>query len=275
VGQLPVYAREYAAVTGRITALDRYATAARDWDYEAWQAMLRPTSHRLHDPLCGRVRADVDDFHGTLSGRTRAQDTWQWVESARYRLVRAGALRALSCADLLICAVAAQQGLVILHDDNDFATAAKHLTELRERRVQQIPKESERNPGMLAVRRAGLPPSLLASLKHAASRANPEFFKNENLRISNGNAPRYIRCYAEDLELLYLPRAMVDKARELVAQAGSQLQVDDRRSDPPAIEVAFTATLRDRQPDAVAETARHEHGVLAQPARAGPSWAAR
>jgi predicted nucleic acid-binding protein len=67
------------------------------------------------------------------------KNTWQWVESAQYRLVRAGALRALSCADLLICAVAAQHGLVILHGDNDFATAAEHLTELRERPVQQIP----------------------------------------------------------------------------------------------------------------------------------------
>lgn len=67
------------------------------------------------------------------------RNTWQWVDSAQYRLVRAGALRALSCTDLLICAVASQQRLVILHDDNDFATAAEHLTELRERRVGQIP----------------------------------------------------------------------------------------------------------------------------------------
>jgi Arc/MetJ family transcription regulator len=31
--------REYAARHRRIAALDRYATAAEDWDYEAWQAM--------------------------------------------------------------------------------------------------------------------------------------------------------------------------------------------------------------------------------------------
>lgn len=67
------------------------------------------------------------------------KNTWQWVESAQHRLVRAGAHRALSCVGLLICAVAAQRGLVILHDDNDFATAAGHLTELRERQVRQLP----------------------------------------------------------------------------------------------------------------------------------------
>jgi superfamily II DNA or RNA helicase len=123
--------------------------------------------------------------------------------------------------------------------------------------------------GMLAIRRAGLPASLLASLKHAASVANPEFYKNENLRISNWNTPRYVRCYAEDLEFLYLPRAMVDKARDLAAQAGSRLEITDRRADPPRIDIAFTATLRNQQPDAVAELAHHELGVLEAPPGSG------
>ncbi|MEO3779935.1 hypothetical protein ABGB16_24495 [Micromonospora sp. B11E3] len=130
--------------------------------------------------------------------------------------------------------------------------------------------------GMLAIRRAGLPASLLASLKHAASLANPEFYKNENLRLSNWNTPRFVRCYREDLEFLYLPRAMADKATELVAQAGSRLDITDRRADPPPIDVTFIATLRDRQPAAVADIARHEHGVLEAPPGSGkrPSWVA-
>jgi predicted nucleic acid-binding protein len=67
------------------------------------------------------------------------KNTWLWVEAAQYRLVRAGAHRAMSCVDLLICAVAALRGLIILHDDNDFASAAQSLTDVRERRVQQLP----------------------------------------------------------------------------------------------------------------------------------------
>src|SRR5262249_42016128 len=98
--------------------------------------------------------------------------------------------------------------------------------------------------GMLGVRRAGPPPASRAWLSHAASLANPESYKNENLRISNWNTPRYVRCYTDDLEFLYLPRAMVDKARDLVAQAGSRLEITDLRPDPPRIEVTFTATLR-------------------------------
>jgi predicted nucleic acid-binding protein len=64
---------------------------------------------------------------------------WQWVESAQYRLLRQGEHRSMSVADLLIAATAAHHGLVILHDDKDFVTAARHVTDLVERRVQDTP----------------------------------------------------------------------------------------------------------------------------------------
>lgn len=67
---------------------------------------------------------------------------WRWVESAQYRLLRAGAHRALSCVDLLICACAAIRGLVVLHDDNHFVTTARHLPDLAERRVHAHPQVS-------------------------------------------------------------------------------------------------------------------------------------
>ncbi len=70
---------------------------------------------------------------------TVPKTAWQWVESAQYRLLRAGAHRALSCVDLIICACAAIHGLVILHDDNDFVTAARHLPDLVERRIHTLP----------------------------------------------------------------------------------------------------------------------------------------
>jgi predicted nucleic acid-binding protein len=64
---------------------------------------------------------------------------WQWTESVQYRLLRHGAHRALSAVDLLICATAAHHGLVVLHDDGDFVTAARHVPDLRERTVRNIP----------------------------------------------------------------------------------------------------------------------------------------
>ena len=70
---------------------------------------------------------------------TVPKDVWQWTDSAQYRLLRAGAHRALSCVDLLVCACAAVKDLVVLHDDNDFVVAARYLPDLRERRIQITP----------------------------------------------------------------------------------------------------------------------------------------
>jgi predicted nucleic acid-binding protein len=64
---------------------------------------------------------------------------WQWIDTAQYQLLRRGAHRALSTVDLLICATAAHHGLVILHDDHDFETAARHLSDVQERNVNRQP----------------------------------------------------------------------------------------------------------------------------------------
>ena len=65
---------------------------------------------------------------------------WRWMESAQYRLLRHGAHRALSAVDLLICATAVQHDLIVLHDDSDFVTAARHLPDLRERVIHDTPE---------------------------------------------------------------------------------------------------------------------------------------
>jgi predicted nucleic acid-binding protein len=68
------------------------------------------------------------------------KDAWRWIESAQYRLLRHGAHRALSAADLLICATAAHHDLVVLHDDSGFVAAARHLPDLRERTIHDTPR---------------------------------------------------------------------------------------------------------------------------------------
>lgn len=70
-----------------------------------------------------------------------SKNAWQWIESAQYKLLRAGAHRALSAVDLLIAGTAAGRGLTVLHYDNDFVTAARHLTDLSERHVRHAPAQ--------------------------------------------------------------------------------------------------------------------------------------
>jgi superfamily II DNA or RNA helicase len=123
--------------------------------------------------------------------------------------------------------------------------------------------------GMLAIRRAGLPPGLYGTLKHLGMLHNPQFHKNENLRLSNHATPRFIRCYDEDLEHLYLPRGVTDQAAAIVESAGSQLQITDNRTDPPPIDLTFTGQLRAEQQHAVQKLSAHDLGVLEAPPGAG------
>jgi predicted nucleic acid-binding protein len=64
-----------------------------------------------------------------------AKSVWRWIDSAQHRLAIAGAVRALSVVDLLVCGTAAVNGLVVLHDDADYELAARHLPEVEARRV--------------------------------------------------------------------------------------------------------------------------------------------
>ncbi len=67
------------------------------------------------------------------------KSAWRWIDAAQHRLARHGAHRALSVADLLVAATAAHHGLVVLHDDNDFVVAARHLPDLAEQNVHDTP----------------------------------------------------------------------------------------------------------------------------------------
>ncbi len=124
--------------------------------------------------------------------------------------------------------------------------------------------------GMLAIRRAGLPPGLLASLKHLAALHNPEFYERQRLGFSVWDTPSMIRCYDETLEHLYLPRGISARAVELIEKAGSRLDVVDVRPEPEPLQVSFTGTLRDTvQEQAVEAMSGHQLGVLVAPPGSG------
>ncbi|CCK65790.1 PIN domain-containing protein [Mycobacterium canetti] len=62
----------------------------------------------------------------------------RWVEATQYRMSRAGEHRSASAIDLIIAATAAHYGLTVLHDDNDFATVARHAPELGQHNIYDI-----------------------------------------------------------------------------------------------------------------------------------------
>jgi hypothetical protein len=65
---------------------------------------------------------------------------------------------------------------------------------------------------MLSIDRIGMPPALLAALKHLASLHNPAYYEKERLRLSTWKTPRFQRCYGESLDRLLLPRGLREAA---------------------------------------------------------------
>lgn len=122
---------------------------------------------------------------------------------------------------------------------------------------------------MLSVERAGLPPAVIAALKHLGSIANPEFYEKQRMRFSTWDTPRFISAYGEDLEWLHLPRGLTEQVERLLVSLGSQLDQLDDRPDTGLIDVTFIGLFRPQQVAAVAELTGHELGVLVAPPGAG------
>jgi superfamily II DNA or RNA helicase len=124
--------------------------------------------------------------------------------------------------------------------------------------------------GTVRIPGSELSPSLYATLKHAASTYNPEFYDRQRRRQSTWNVPRIITSYDETLDdHLVLPRGLRDTATRLIEAAGSKIEVDDQRVSGDPLDLSPTFNLRPRQQKAVEALLPHELGVLVAPPGSG------
>ena len=120
------------------------------------------------------------------------------------------------------------------------------------------------------LRAAELTPATLAAFKHAASMANPKFYELQRLRRSTWDTPRFVRGYDITLDGdLVLPRGLRHLVADIVAGAGTRLEVSDARDFGHEIDVTFRAELRERQSRAVNTMLAHDDGILVAPPGAG------
>jgi superfamily II DNA or RNA helicase len=115
-----------------------------------------------------------------------------------------------------------------------------------------------------------LTPSLLATLKHAASMANPLFYERQRRRASTWDTPRFLRSYDETIDGgLTLPRGLRDTITSLLEQAGSRLVITDQRAVGAAQDFTFAATLSEQQRTAMNAVSEHDLAVLVAPPGSG------
>jgi hypothetical protein len=122
----------------------------------------------------------------------------------------------------------------------------------------------------IRVELADLTPALAASLRHAASMHNPQFYEKQRMRASTWDIPRFLQFFDETIDGgLIVPRGMLAAVTELAAQAGGKLDLTDERA--VGITQAFTcsAVLTGPQQAAVQALTGHDLGVLVAPPGTG------
>ena len=122
----------------------------------------------------------------------------------------------------------------------------------------------------IRVELADLTPALAASLRHAASMHNPQFYEKQRMRASTWDIPRFLQFFDETIDGgLVVPRGMLNTLTTLAAQAGSKLEVTDERAAGTTQAFTCSAVLTEPQQAAVQALTRHDLGVLVAPPGTG------
>jgi superfamily II DNA or RNA helicase len=117
---------------------------------------------------------------------------------------------------------------------------------------------------------ADLTPALAASLRHAASMHNPQFYEKQRMRASTWDTPRFLQFFDETIDGgLIVPRGMLTTVTELAAQAGSKLDLADERAAGTTQAFTCSAVLAGPQQAAVQVLTGHDLGVLVAPPGTG------
>lgn len=115
---------------------------------------------------------------------------------------------------------------------------------------------------MLFVPKAGISQRALNQLKRLAAFKNPEFYKNQAMRMPTYNKPRIICCADDTYDYLCLPRGSEQDLRSVFDGQRMDVICLDKTNHGNTIAVAFNRTLRDKQPQVVDRLLEHDIGVL-------------
>lgn len=115
---------------------------------------------------------------------------------------------------------------------------------------------------MLFVPKAGISQRALNQLKRLAAFKNPEFYRNQAMRMPTYGKSRIICCADDTADYLCLPRGCEQDLRAVFAEQGMDVNCLDKTNCGKRIDVTFNGNLRDEQPQAVDRLLEHDIGVL-------------
>ncbi|MEB3102817.1 TOTE conflict system archaeo-eukaryotic primase domain-containing protein [Ferviditalea candida] len=115
---------------------------------------------------------------------------------------------------------------------------------------------------MLFIEKEQLSSAQLNLFIRTAAFQNPEFYRDQKMRLSTWGIPRIINCTEDHPKHLALPRGCLEEVTRLCTNAGAVLELQDERQAGVSIAIQFRGDLRERQQQAVQELAKADTGVL-------------
>lgn len=108
----------------------------------------------------------------------------------------------------------------------------------------------------------GLPPGLRNRLLRLAAFQNPEFYKDQAMRLPTFDKPRIIACAEDHPQHIGLPRGCLEDVRKLLSALNIKTVWADKRFAGKPLDVTFHGELRPEQLSAARAIAIHDFGIL-------------
>ena len=175
-----------------------------------------------------------------------------------------GTIRTLSEDDVITLTLKLGKGneLGVLKRDEEETQKPWETTKVKLLKTD-FPREIEIvKSNMLFVPKASISQRALNQLKRLAAFKNPEFYKNQAMRLPTYGKSRIICCAEDTSEYLCLPRGCEQDLRAVFAGQEMVVNCLDKTNRGKRIDVAFNGNLRDEQPQAVDRLLEHDIGVL-------------
>lgn len=115
---------------------------------------------------------------------------------------------------------------------------------------------------LLYIDKENIPAVLQDRLIRIAAFQNPDFYKNQALRLPIYNKPRIISCSEIFPNHIGLPRGCLVDLSELLNSLDIKIKLIDKRTAGKPLSVSFKGQLKDPQKPAVKALRKHDFGVL-------------
>jgi len=115
---------------------------------------------------------------------------------------------------------------------------------------------------LLYIEKESIPLALQNRLIRLAAFQNPEFYKNQAMRLPTYNKPRIISCSENFPKHIGLPRGCLPDISQLLDSLDVKITLKDKRTTGNLLKVSFKGHLRDLQKQAVKILRQHDFGIL-------------